>query len=338
MLILERLSVDYRKRSTVTFDIFPFNDSTCNKSNCVVEAYNSMFSTHWLLDYAEYSVVLDNRQIYNLCKTQLSKDDWKNISYDDMNQLMCTIESAFTLDLRFDHSRFGTDIDSRICNVSRSFPRLHFITSSMSPITSHIVLPEYESTLLVDGFMRQYSFMYKLNLYQDIFNLMYKHYGVDDTQTYNLIEMAFNSNNFFVEINDFDSEEDKVMSVDTLFVGDRFDKSYGRKEIYVSLDLIKERKKVSFVDWCPTGHGFKIDIRNYKNTKKILNEKNNDTIVTFQNNSAISRFFQDRICRKVDLMYKQRAFVHWYVNEGMEEGEFSEAREDLGLRKRECRL
>merc|ERR1719461_865853 len=49
------------------------------------------------------------------------------------------------------------------------------------------------------------------------------------------------------------------------------------------------------------------------------------------NNVAVSRVFKDRICAKYDTMYAQRAFVHWYVGEGMEEGEFSEAREDLGF-------
>ena len=31
---------------------------------------------------------------------------------------------------------------------------------------------------------------------------------------------------------------------------------------------------------------------------------------------------------KFDVMFQKRAFVHWYVSEGMEEGEFTEARED----------
>ena len=46
------------------------------------------------------------------------------------------------------------------------------------------------------------------------------------------------------------------------------------------------------------------------------------------NTTAISEAW-NRLNRKFDLMYAKRAFIHWYVGEGMEEGEFGEAREDL---------
>jgi len=46
------------------------------------------------------------------------------------------------------------------------------------------------------------------------------------------------------------------------------------------------------------------------------------------NTTAIAEAWS-RLDHKYDLMYNKRAFVHWYVGEGMEEGEFSEAREDM---------
>ena len=50
--------------------------------------------------------------------------------------------------------------------------------------------------------------------------------------------------------------------------------------------------------------------------------------VMLANTSAISRTFE-KITTKFDMMFCKRAFVHHFVSEGMEEGEFPEAREDL---------
>jgi len=280
-LILERIAVDYRKKSKIGFEIYP----APNLSTCIVEPYNAMLSTHWLLDHTEVSIVLDNEAIYAICQKQL---DIKRPAYVELNKIIAKVVSSMTAALRFD-GELNVDLGEFQTNLV-PFPRLHFMTTALAPVIS-----EGKTT--------------------------------HEAQTVREItDHVFQPQNMLVKYADFDPAEDKYMAISVNYRGE-----IKSKEANFTMQWLKTNNKLSFVEWCPTG--FKIGLNNVPpaavSDDIMATSKRNVTMIG--NNVAVSRVFTERITKRFDTMYSQRAFVHWYVGEGMEEGEFTESREDLGF-------
>jgi len=274
-LLLERLSVDYGKKPKLGFTVYP----APQVSTAVVEPYNSVLSTHALLEHTDVCVILDNEAVYDICQKNLNVSC---PSYSNLNKLIAQVISSLTASLRFDGA-LNVDVTEFQTNLV-PYPRIHFMLSSYAPVIS--AEKAYHEKLAVSE----------------------------------ITTACFEPANMMAKC---DPRHGKYMACCLMYRGDVVP-----KDVNAAVANIKTKRTIQFVDWCPTG--FKCGI-NYQPPTQVpggdLAEVTR-ACAMISNSTAIAEVFA-RIDHKFDLMYAKRAFVHWYVGEGMEEGEFSEAREDL---------
>ena len=126
-LILERLKDEYEKKTRFQFVIFP----SPKLASFITEPYNTVFNTHFGLEYTDCVFIVDNEALWDIC-TQLLKISEGN--FVNINRLIAQVISNITSGSRFSNGNVVDLMEFQTNLVP--FPRIHFPLVSYAPLQS----------------------------------------------------------------------------------------------------------------------------------------------------------------------------------------------------------
>lgn len=92
------------------------------------------------------------------------------------------------------------------------------------------------------------------------------------------------------------------------------------KEVDEQILAVQNKQKGTFVEWIPN---------NIKVAVCDIPPKGLAMSATFIGNSTSMQEIFKRISEQFSVMFRRKAFLHWYTGEGMDEMEFTEAESDI---------
>ncbi|CAG0888571.1 unnamed protein product [Darwinula stevensoni] len=211
--LLERLNDRFPKKLVQTYSVFPNQKET---SDVVVQPYNSLLTLKRLTQHADCVVILDNTALDRIAVDRLHI---QNPSFAQINNLVSTIMSASTATLRYP-SYMNNDLIGLIAPLIPT-PKLHFLMTGYTPLTA-----ENEMKNEID----------------------LQRVAVQKTTVLDVMRRLLQPKNMMVSTGSGDRNISHVyIAILNIIQADDVDP----RQVYKSLQRIRERKLAQFITWGP---------------------------------------------------------------------------------------
>ena len=144
--ILEQLTDRYPKKMLQTYSVFP-NDN--ERSDVVVQPYNSVLTLKRLILNSDAVVVIDNTSLHRIADEKLNLEI---ASFKETNSIISTVMAASTTTLRYP-GYMNNDLVGLIASLVPT-PRAHFLMTSFTPLVIKGQRTRIQKTSVLDVMRR----------------------------------------------------------------------------------------------------------------------------------------------------------------------------------------
>lgn len=268
---LEKLADDYPKKLVQTYSVFP--NSSHESSDVVVGPYNTILTMKRLIEYADATIVLDNTALNKIASERLNI---KNPALTQINKLVSTIMSASTATLRYP-GYMNNDLVGLIASLIPT-PRLHFLMTGYTPLVSEEKTSIRKTTVL--DVMRRLLQPQNMMVSSNIVNAV----TAKRPDLNNERKMR-------------DAVKHCYISILNIIQGE-----VDATQVHKSLQRIRERKYVNFIEWGPASIQVALSKRS-----PYVQTPNKVSGLMLANHTKISSLFEDSR-REFDKLYSKKAY------------------------------